>query len=106
MQFSRKALSKTKKTNPKPTLSHSDDVFETKCAIAGEALPFASPTEVLAVGPLGIHVAHLDGAGAPRLLAALGEKAEVGGRGPGPAQGRAGRGSLTWQVMSSTRYGL
>lgn len=90
------------KQNPS---SHSDDVFETECAIAGEAFPFASPTEVLAVGPLGIHVAHLHGAGAPRLLAALGEKAAVGA-GPGAAGLRAERGSLTWQVMSSTRYGL
>lgn len=88
MQFSRRALNKNKTTrkNPKPPYPHSDDVFETERAIAGEAFPFAPPTEVLAVGPLGIHVAHLHGAGAPRLLAALGEKAAVGGSG-GPRMG-------------------
>lgn len=59
------------------------------------------------MGPLGIHVAHLDGAGAPGLLAALGEKAAVGGRGPRrPGRDGTEQGPLTWQVMSSTRYGL
>lgn len=67
----------------------SNNVLEAEGAVAGEAFPLAPPAEVLAVGPLGVHVAQLHGAGAPRLLAALRGEAAVGALTPNTA-GRGG----------------
>lgn len=37
-----------------------NDVFEAETAVAGQAFAFASPTQVLAVGPLRVNVAEFD----------------------------------------------
>lgn len=111
-QCSRRALRKQPPRLPcpkHPVPPRSDDVFEAEGAVAGQALALAPAAEVLAVRPLGVHVAHLHRAGAPGLLAALRQKAAVSAPGTGrTAPGRDGTGGpvLTWQVMSSTRYGL
>lgn len=53
--------------------SLSDDVLETERALTGEPLPFAPATQVLSVGPLGVHVTLRPGAAATGFVALLDE---------------------------------
>ena len=54
-----------------PTLN---DVFETECAVAREALALAPAAEVLSMGTFGVHVARRHCARAARLVAVLEEE--------------------------------
>lgn len=49
----------------------SDDVLEAERAVAGQALAFASPTQILPMGPLRVHVADLHWAGASSAFTTL-----------------------------------
>lgn len=48
--------------------AHLNDVFEAESAVTGEPLAFASTTQVLSVGPLGVHVPWCYCAHAPGFL--------------------------------------
>lgn len=51
-----------------------NNIFETESAVTGEAFAFASPTQILTVGPFGVHVAKFYWAGASSQFTILKRK--------------------------------
>lgn len=53
-----------------------NDIFEAESAVTGQAFAFASPTQILTMGPCGVNVAEFYTAGASSLLTTLKNQSE------------------------------